>query len=293
MTYIKLIFSVIIITLITSCHENKNSFHKTVILEKGIPDVLEPIAKNLPFKILSHSILKTNNDSINVYFGVLKQENQSGPWLALTINSQLQQFTTIDFVESPENETENNFEIEFNDTKNSVSIRIVDLDIINNNVTYSWINDSNLTDSLTVLKTQKQLFKGNQFPEIGLTTMDGKKFSLESYKNKIVVINWWAVWCAPCKTEIPGLNKLVEKYSNEKIKFIAITDDSRENVSNFLKKNEFKYEILFALENTKTIFGNSYPKNIVIDSSNTIKYYSEGGNKDIWKGIDSTLTVIK
>src|SRR5690606_5484108 len=161
-----------------------------------------------------------------------------------------------------------------------------------NQITYSWINQTVLTDSLTVLTINKPLVKGKTFPSIELTDINGKKFNLDKLNGQIIVFNWWAVWCAPCRKEIPGLNKLVSRYSDKNVKFVSITDDSKDKVSGFLDKNEFQYDITFISKNDRVIFGNSYPKNIVIDSSGTITFYTEGGNENVWLEIDQHLTQI-
>ena len=83
---------------------------------------------------------------------------------------------------------------------------------------------------------------------------------------------------------------MVNKYSDKNVQFISITDDSMDKVSDFLKNNEFKYDITFVSKNSRIIFGNSYPKNIVIDNSKTITLYKEGGNENVWQEIDQHLT---
>lgn len=286
----KLFILIFITTILIGCHKEKKNLYKTTELQQGFPEILKPLEKDIPFKILTHSILKSSNDSIDIYFGGLKQGNQSGHWIALATNHQLKQFSSVSFNQNPENEKENDIDIKFNNSLNRISLRIKKLDTIENKITYSWINHSTLTDSLTIVTIDKPLIKGKIFPKIELTNMAGKKINLDNFKEQIIVINWWAVWCAPCRKEIPGLNKLVNKYSNKNVKFISITDDSLDKVSKFLEKNEFQYDITFISENGRKLFGNSYPKNIVIDRNKTITYYTEGGNETKWQEIDKHLT---
>jgi peroxiredoxin len=290
----KKIFTIIfIISILNGCQKEQKNLYKTTKLQDGFPEILKPIEKDLPFKILTHSILKSNNDSIDIYFGGLKQGNRSSHWIALAVNHQLKQFSSVSFKQNPENEKENDIDIKFNNSINRVSLRIKELDTIANKVTYSWINQSNLTDSLTVQKIDRPLIKGKTFPEIELTNMDGEKLNLDKFKDQTIVINWWAVWCSPCREEIPGLNKLVDKYSDKNVKFISITNDAVDKVSGFLENNEFKYDVTFVSDNSKKIFGNSYPKNIVIDKDKTITFYEEGGNALKWQEIDKHLTELK
>ena len=179
-------------------------------------------------------------------------------------------FKNVDFKENSISEKENDIDIEFNNKTNRISLRIKELDTLSNKIVYSWIKQSKLSDTLTVLIVDRPLLKGKEFPQIELIDLSGKKFNLDDFKEKIIVINWWAVWCSPCRKEIPGLNKLVDKYSNKDVKFISITDDSVNKVSSFLEKNEFNYDITFISDKSRSVFGNSYPINIVLDSTKTL-----------------------
>lgn len=65
--------------------------------------------------------------------------------------------------------------------------------------------------------------------------LDGKEFDLESFKGKILVLNFWASWCAPCIEEVPSLIKLVREFKGD-IQLVAISgDSSREDIEIFLK----------------------------------------------------------
>ncbi|TEW71828.1 TlpA family protein disulfide reductase [Gramella jeungdoensis] len=290
MPQVKILILIFIVTMLNGCQKENKNLYKTTELQNGFPEILKPLEKDLPFKILSHSILESNNDSINIYFGSLKQGKQKGNWIALSSKNQIKQFSTVDLKQNPKNEKENDIDLEFNNSRNRVSLRIKEFDTINNRITYSWINQTTLTDSLSVLTIDKPLAKGKTFPSIELTDINGKKFNIDNLKEQTIVINWWAVWCAPCRKEIPGLNKLVNKYSDKNVQFISITDDSMDKVSDFLKNNEFEYDITFISKNDRVLFGNSYPKNIVIDSNKNVTFYKEGGNENVWLEIDQHLT---
>lgn len=281
--------SILILTFLYSCQKERQSLYKTAKIQQGFPEILKPIEKSLPFKIQSHSVLESKNDSLDIFVGVLKQGKKTGNWIAISSNNQIKQFTTVNFKQDAENEKENDIDIEFNNSINRVSLRIKKLDTLNNKVTYSWINRTGLSDSLSVITIDKPLVEGKIFPLVELTDINGQQLNLNDLKGETIVLNWWAVWCAPCREEIPGLNKLVSKYSDKNVKFVSITDDSKETVSNFLEKNEFFYDITFISEDDRILFGNSYPKNIIIDSSATITFYKEGGNKNVWLEIDQHL----
>ncbi|WP_034923687.1 TlpA family protein disulfide reductase [Gillisia sp. CAL575] len=281
---------IFITTILAGCQKEQKNLYKTTELKQGYPEILKPLEKSLPFKIQSHSLLESNNDSIDIYLGTLKQGKQSGNWFALASNNKIKQFSTFDFRQNSENEKENDVDINFNNSTNRASLRIKEFDTIENRINYAWINQSTLADSVKISVIEKPLLKGKTFPKIGLTNMAKEKINLDNFKEQIIVINWWAVWCEPCRKEIPGLNRLVSKYSNKNVKFISITDDSLDKVSRFLEQNDFQYDITFITENGRKLFGNSYPKNIVLARNRTITYYTEGGNETKWQEIDKHLT---
>lgn len=71
-------------------------------------------------------------------------------------------------------------------------------------------------------------------PQQELTLVDGKKLSLQSFKNKIVIMNFWASWCAPCIEEVPSLLELTKK--NKDILVLAVSGDSKtEDLMAFMK----------------------------------------------------------
>ena len=81
------------------------------------------------------------------------------------------------------------------------------------------------------------------------------KMSWEKLKEKVVILEFWATWCAPCIAQIPHLNELAEEFSNEPVQFISITDEDELKVARFLKKREMKSWI--GLDKDRSVF-NAY-----------------------------------
>ena len=75
------------------------------------------------------------------------------------------------------------------------------------------------------------------------TDLDGKSQSLGQWQKKLLVINFWATWCAPCKEEMPIFANLQQKFSSNGVQFIGIAADSRSNVSNFVQKSPVSYPV--------------------------------------------------
>src|SRR5579872_2578758 len=96
------------------------------------------------------------------------------------------------------------------------------------------------TTAASLTKTES---KGEAKPEPDLTLkdLDGKDVSLASLKGKVVLVNFWATWCEPCKIEIPELIELQQKYGPQgfTVLGIAMDDEGRSAVAPFVQKEQF------------------------------------------------------
>lgn len=79
-------------------------------------------------------------------------------------------------------------------------------------------------------------------PEITGETFDGKQFNLADYRGKVVPLNIWASWCAPCRAEAPALNQVSREYADRPVAFIGLnTRDSRASAEAFVRRFEVPY----------------------------------------------------
>jgi thiol-disulfide isomerase/thioredoxin len=77
-----------------------------------------------------------------------------------------------------------------------------------------------------------------------LKDIDGKEVSLASYKGKVVLLNFWATWCGPCKAEIPGFVELQEKYRDQLTIIGYSVDDTAELAKKYAAEYKMNYPIL-------------------------------------------------
>ncbi len=74
--------------------------------------------------------------------------------------------------------------------------------------------------------------------------LDGKQVSLSSYKGKVVLLNFWATWCGPCKAEIPGFVEIQEKYKDKLVIVGFSVDDTAEKAREYATQYKMNYPIL-------------------------------------------------
>ena len=67
-------------------------------------------------------------------------------------------------------------------------------------------------------------------PPLVLTTLDGKSFDLAQLRGKVVLVNYWATWCAPCRVEIPVLGAFYRRYRDQGLEIVGISVDFRGDI---------------------------------------------------------------
>jgi peroxiredoxin len=77
-----------------------------------------------------------------------------------------------------------------------------------------------------------------------LTSLDGKTYSLAGLRGKIVLLNFWATWCPPCRKEMPDMEKLSQTYADQGLVVLAVSDEGREVVAPFIEKQQYTFPVL-------------------------------------------------
>ncbi len=116
-----------------------------------------------------------------------------------------------------------------------------------------------------------------------LEGLDGKKHTLDEWKGKVIVLNFWASWCAPCQYEIKDLVKLQSEYGEKGLQVIGIGIDEARKLANVKRTLEINYPVLVAdpTRSTRLLsrWGNDrqiVPYTVVIDRDGTIRYIHRG-----------------
>jgi thiol-disulfide isomerase/thioredoxin len=145
---------------------------------------------------------------------------------------------------------------------------------------------------------------GKPEPDVQFKDLDDKEVSLEDYKGKVVLVNFWATWCEPCRVEIPWLIELQQKYGAKgfTVLGVAMDEEGKSVVSPFVAKEQFdvsgqkqtmSYPIVMGNDQIADKFGGlfGYPTSFLIsrDGKQLKRITGLISYEDISRSIESQL----
>ena len=116
-------------------------------------------------------------------------------------------------------------------------------------------------------------------PDFNLTGLDGKPVTLAGYKEKVILLNFWATWCGPCRAEIPDLVELQNKYRDHlQIIGLVVDDDDRDAIKKFVAEFAINYPVALATNDLRLQYGGipALPTSFVLDAAGRIVQKHEG-----------------
>lgn len=132
-------------------------------------------------------------------------------------------------------------------------------------------------------------------PDFSLKDADGKVVHLSDYKGKVVLLDFWATWCPPCKLEIPWFMDLEhkDKYRGFEVLGIAMDDNGWEDVKPFIAQAKINYRVVVGDDATSNAYGGveDLPTTFLIDKQGKIAAIHIGlaGRKEFEDGVEELL----
>ena len=122
---------------------------------------------------------------------------------------------------------------------------------------------------------------GDAFPDLAAFKLEGHL--PEGMKGKVVVVDFWASWCGPCKESFPAMNELQKKYSDRGLLIVAVNvDEARKDMDEFLKANPAGFAVvrdaaqaLVAKANVGTM-----PSSFILDRQGKVRFVHSGFHGD-------------
>ena len=120
---------------------------------------------------------------------------------------------------------------------------------------------------------------GGATPTLSLRDVSGKKVDLAQYRGKVVLVNFWATWCAPCVAELPAMQKLRDKLSLSGFEVLAVNyKDSQKKIEDFLVKRPLALPIPRDADGAAGMAWavRTFPTSFIIDADQKIRYWVIG-----------------
>lgn len=146
----------------------------------------------------------------------------------------------------------------------------------------------------TVTVPSVPALRGKPAPDFELPDLKGGKVHGADFKNKVLLVNFWATWCAPCIVEIPWFTEFQQKYGPQGLQVIGISLDETgsKDVTPFVQKHKMTYPILLGDDKTAELFGGilGLPTTFLVDRNG--KYYAMHRGLVSREGVEEELQTL-
>jgi thiol-disulfide isomerase/thioredoxin len=143
------------------------------------------------------------------------------------------------------------------------------------------------------LQAEKDL---KNLPDFEAPLLDGKKVSLQNYRGKVVFLNIWATWCGPCRSEMPSMEIVYQRYKGRGLEMLALNlQEGKSEIETFMRQNKLTFPVIMDQDGR---IGNQYgiraiPTTYILDRQGRVVLRLVGSinwnNPNIFAAIDALL----
>ena len=134
---------------------------------------------------------------------------------------------------------------------------------------------------------------GDMAPNFSLKASDGKTYKLSDFKGKTVVLDFWAMWCGPCKKKMPKIQKLHDLYQKKNVEVIgmlAMNPGAEKMAKTYFTKKNYTFKLLYGNNKLTEDYGLQFlPTVIVIDKNGKIVYLTDVPNPNEFNDIKKVI----
>jgi thiol-disulfide isomerase/thioredoxin len=126
---------------------------------------------------------------------------------------------------------------------------------------------------------QLRPWSGGATPPLALQDLDGRAHRLEDYRGKVVLVNFWATWCDPCRAEMPAMNKLRASLAGRPFAVLAVNlAESESRIRRFMEQVPLEFTVLLDRDSgaAKAWKARVLPVSFVLDAEGRIRYSALG-----------------
>ncbi|MCX8118216.1 MAG: TlpA family protein disulfide reductase [Desulfobacterota bacterium] len=139
----------------------------------------------------------------------------------------------------------------------------------------------------------KKTEERDQAPNFSLRTLNGQQITLSDLKGKVVLLDFWATWCGPCRESIPHLVRLYRNYQEKGFELIGMSKDRSEDIEvvrKYVRTMEIPYPIILTPDEVARKYRvTGLPTTVLIDRKGVIRQRIVGFNSAIGQQIDSKV----